>query len=54
MDDLWRELMKLLTLIALLLGSGDFSKMARESFKRKLKKNLQEKVEKFEKFRSMD
>ena len=51
MEDLWRELLKLLTILVILFGSGEFSKMAREAFKAKLKRGLKEKVEKFEQYR---
>lgn len=51
MEDLYRELLKLVTILLILFGSSDFSKMVRDAWKAKLKRGLKEKVEKFEKQR---
>lgn len=42
MEDLWQKILKVLTVIALLLGSSDFSEMAREMLKARVKKKVQE------------
>lgn len=54
MEGLWRQILKLLALLSLLAGSGDFSKMAREAFKGKVKKKVTQKVEEWKSKRSVE
>ena len=42
MEELWRHLWKFLVILSLLLGSGEFSKMSRQAFKKKVEKKIEE------------
>ena len=41
MEEYWKQFLKLLVVLSILLGSGDFSKMARNILKEKVRQKVE-------------